>query len=291
MSAPARVAVITGATGGIGRQVALGLLEAGCALFVIGRDDARLAATRSWLVASAPRSRIETIVADLSLLSEARAAARMILERTERIDVLVNNAGILSPRRVETVEGHERTLAVNHLAPYVLTRTLLPAMRQALVPGAAAAEARVVNVGSSTSDRARIDPDDLELCRGWRMVRAYSRSKLALLMASRALAQQLDGCGITVNVVHPGMVATGLVRGPGAAAMAWRLMAPFLLSEAQGAATPLHLALSPAARGISGGYWKRCRPVLPNRLARDPALCARVLAATESLAAAYLPRD
>jgi len=280
-----RSAVITGATGGIGRWIALGLVEAGFRLFVIGRDPARLNAMRDWIEGRLPGAagRIELVPADLSLLSQARAAGETVLSRTDAVAVLVNNAGTLSPRREVTGEGHERTLAVNHLSPFVLTRTLLPALRRA-------GGARIVNVGSSTSDRARIDPDNLELVRRWGMVRAYSQSKLALLMTSLALAQELAGSDITVNVVHPGLVATGLVRNPGVVGLAWKLMAPFALTEQQGADTPLYAAVAAECEGLSGTYLKQRRPVRPNPLALDPGLRARVLAATEALAAPQLPR-
>ena len=281
------VAAITGATGGIGRWIALGLAEAGYRLFVIGRDTQRLKAAHDWIAGRVPRSRdrILTVQADLSSLAQTRDAGLRVMAQTDRLDLLINNAGLLSPRRVLTDEGFERTLAVNHLAPFVLTRTLLEALR-----GTRAA--RIVNVGSSTSDRARIDPDDLQdlqSVRRWRMVRAYATSKLALLMTSFALARTLPPPEVSVNVVHPGMVATGLVRNPGAVGLAWRLMAPFLLTEAQGAQTPLHAALSAACGEVSGQYWKRCRPAAANPLALDPALCARVLASTETLCAAWLP--
>jgi NAD(P)-dependent dehydrogenase (short-subunit alcohol dehydrogenase family) len=278
-----RSAVITGATGGIGRWIALGLLESGLRLFVIGRDPARLDALRGWAGERMPgcAGRLETVAADLSLLGETRAAGETVLSRTDAVSVLVNNAGTFSPRREITVEGHERTLAVNLLSPFVLSRALLPGLRRAEA-------ARIVNVGSSTSDRARIDPDDLELARRWGMVRAYSQSKLALLMTSLSLAQELSGSGITVNVVHPGLVATGLVRNRGVVGLAWKLMAPFALTEQQGADTPLHAALSAECEGLSGTYLKRRRPARPNPLALDPLLRARVLAATEALAAPHL---
>ncbi len=271
-------AVITGATGGIGRWIALGLLDAGFRLFVIGRDASRLEALRNWAASrlgdrAAP---IELVLADLSRLGETRAAAAHILSRTDRLALLVNNAGVLSPRRVITAEGHELTLAVNHLSPFVLTRSLLPALSRE-------AAARIVNIGSSTSDHAWLDPDDLELSRHWGMVRAYSSSKLALLMTSLALARELRDSGTTLNVVHPGTVATGLVRQAGVVGLAWKLMAPFLLSECQGADTPLHAALSPECEGVTGGYLKQRRLVRPNRRALDPASCNRVLAATELL--------
>ena len=286
-----RDAVITGATGGIGRWIALGLADAGYRLFVIGRNPAALEATRVWIGGRVPGAAVETILADLSLLSETRSAAAAVLSRVDRLALLVNNAGTLSPRRVTTAEGHERTLAVNHLAPFVLTRCLLPALHRAALHRAAAGGggARIVDVGSSTSDRARIDPDDLELVRRWGMVRAYSSSKLALLMTSLALARQLEGTGVTVNVVHPGMVATGLVRNPGLVGLAWKLMAPFVLSERQGADTPLHAALSAECERLSGAYLKRRRPARPNPLVLDQPLCRRVLAATEALTALHPP--
>ncbi len=245
-------------------------------MVLIGRDQERLRATAEWIGVRAG-TRPLAVVADLSLLSETRRAAVEALALAPALDVLVNNAGLLSPRRVETAEGHERTLAVNHLAPFVLTRALLPALR-------ASGCGRVVMTGSSSSDLARIDPEDLQLRRGWRMSRAYARSKLALLMTTIETARATAGTGVTLNVVHPGLVATGLVRSGGIDQAVWRLLGFVALSEAQGADAPLHAALSPELDGISGSYLKRRALAAPNRLARDPALRARVLAATERLA-------
>ena len=243
---------------------------------LIGRNEQRLHDASGW-IAGRTGTRPLAIVADLSMLSETRRAAAEIRVLAPALDVLVNNAGLLSPRRTETAEGHELTLAVNHLAPFVLTRSLLPVLQ-------ASGRGRVVMTGSSSSDRARIDPDDLELERGWRMTRAYARSKLALLMTTTETAREMAGTGVTLNVVHPGLVATELVRSGGIDQAAWRLLARVALSEAQGADTPLHAALSPELDGISGRYLKRRAFVAPNRLARDPALRARVLATTERLA-------
>ena len=120
--------------------------------------------------------------------------------------------------------------------------------------------------------------------RNWQLVRAYARSKLALMMSSFVLAERLAGSGVTVNVVHPGPVATGLVRSGGVVGLAWRVMRPFLLTEQQGAATPLHVALAPTLAGTTGQYFKNRREAVPNRRARDRGLVARVQAATERLA-------
>ena len=278
--------MITGATGGIGRWIALGLAAAGHQVFLVGRDTTRLGNALDWIAGRIPdsRDRLVAIRADLSLLAETRAAADAIRERAASVAVLVNNAGTLSSRCRLTAEGHELTLAVNHLSPFVLTLALLPAL---LDHGGGA---RVVSVGSSTSDTAWIDPADLELAGSWRMTRAYARSKLALLMTQITLAAHLDPALVTVNVVHPGLVATGLVREPGMVGLAWKLMAPFSLGECQGADTPLFAALSQDCAGLTGAYLKRRLPVRPNRRALDMTLRARVWTATQALAAPFLPK-
>ena len=269
-------AVLTGGTSGLGRWVAAGLAKAGYALTLIARDEAKAAAAMAWIRSRTPAAVVEIEIADLSSLAATRAVASTILGRTPRLDLLVNNAGVLSPKRDVTPEGHERTLATNLLSPLALTEALLPVLR-------AGAPSRIVMVGSSSSDHARIDPDNLELERGWSMVRAYSQSKLALLMTSRALAQRLDGSGVTVNIVHPGLVATDIVRHGGIVGLAWKLMAPFSLTPEQGAATPLYACLSPEMAGKSGLYLKRGRPATPNPLVNDAALSTRVVAAAEQL--------
>jgi NAD(P)-dependent dehydrogenase (short-subunit alcohol dehydrogenase family) len=273
-----KTAVITGATGGIGRWIADGLARAGYAVTVIARDARRAAAAQAWITARTPRAEIDIRLADLSLLSETRAVGAAILQDRPRIDLLVNNAGALLPMREITAEGHERTLATNLLSPMALTEVLLPALE-------AAEAARIVMIGSSSSDRARIDPDNLELSHDWKMVRAYSQSKLALLMVSLALAERLRSPGVTVNVVHPGLVATEIVRHGGIVGLAWKLMAPFSLTPEKGADTPLYACLAPELAGKTGLYLKRRQRARPNPLVQDAALVTRVEAATQRLLA------
>jgi NAD(P)-dependent dehydrogenase (short-subunit alcohol dehydrogenase family) len=142
-----------------------------------------------------------------------------------------------------------------------------------------------VNLGSSTSELAGIDPDNLELVRHWGMVRAYGRSKLAMMMSTFVRAQRLRGSGVVANVVHPGTVATGLIRERGAIGLAWRLMGPFLRDGQLGADTPLQVALAPDWEAVSGLYVKDRAAVRPNRRALDPALLDRVEATSRALAA------
>lgn len=264
--------MITGAASGIGRWIARGLAEAGFSLSLIARDQARAETARAWIAAGIPGTRIDLFAADLSLLGETRAAADAIRAAHPAIALLVNNAGVLAPRRVMTAEGHETTLATNLLSPLALTEALRPSL-------AAAGTARVVMTGSSTADRARIDPADLDLAQGWRMSRAYARSKLALLMMSRLWAERLAPDGITLNVVHPGLVATGLVRHGGLDALGWAIIGRFARTPREGAETPLFACLSPSLAGRTGLYFKNCREAAPNRRVFDAALTERLATA------------
>jgi NAD(P)-dependent dehydrogenase (short-subunit alcohol dehydrogenase family) len=274
MSQP--IAVVTGATSGIGRHIAAGLARAKFHVVLIGRDPTRAAATQAWIQDTIPQAHTEIMLADLSSLAATRALARDISTRHPAIALLVANAGIFQSRRQRTQEGHDATLAVNHLSPFVL----IEGLRDALVAGA---PSRIVVVGSSTSDSARIDPDNLELTRNWGMVRAYSQSKLAVMITTFGWARRLAGTGVVANVVHPGTVATSLVRSRGVIGLAWRLMAPFVRTEQQGAETPLHVALAPEWATQTGQYAKDCRAVAPNPRALDPVLAERVWQATQAL--------
>ena len=271
-----KIAVVTGATSGLGAWVALGLARAGYHVVIVARDVGRGAATRDWIAGQARGASTELVVADLSLVAQTRAAGAAIAAAHPRIDVLVNNAGLMTSRRHETAEGHELTLAVNHLAPFVLTGMLEQALRDG-------APSRVVNVGSTASDRANMDVDDLEGERGWAPMRAYCRAKLALMMATFEWARRLEGTGVTVNVVHPGVVATRFGDVPGPIGLLWRVARPFLLTAERGADTPLHLALSPMVARQTGQYWKRRRPARPNPQALNAALVDSLWRNTERL--------
>jgi NAD(P)-dependent dehydrogenase (short-subunit alcohol dehydrogenase family) len=268
------IAVVTGATGGIGRWIAFGLARAGLRVVLLGRDAERGAAACHWISAQVQSAGVAFLQVDLSSLVATAEAGQLLRVQHPDIAVLVNNAGIFLHRRQVTPEGHDAVLATNHLSAHLLTRLLLPS----LMPGA-----RIVNIGSSTSDRARIDPDNLELRRGWGMVRAYGQSKLAMMMTTFEWARRLAGAGITANVVHPGVVATGLVRAGGPIGLVWRLKSRWSLTEEEGADTPLHVCLAPELAAVSGAYFKARQAVAPNRLALDRVLVERVWQATEQL--------
>ena len=272
----ARAAFLTGATSGIGRWTALGLAKAGYRVIAAGRNRQRGEELLAWVKSQVPAAQVDVVAADLSLMAEVRRLAGRVRERAPCLHVLINNAGLARKSREVTAEGHELTLAVNHLAPFLLTHELLPSLT-------AAGQARIVNVGSAASDRARIDINDLECARSWSMMGAYARSKLALMIATFEWARRLDPDAVTANVVHPGGVATAIGDVGGVQGLAWRLMKPFLLSPEQGARTTLHVATSSAVAGVTGQYFKREAPAEPNPLAKDTALAAQLWTRTEAM--------
>ncbi len=273
-----KIAVITGATSGLGCFVAYGVAHAGFHSVIVARNAQRGESVRRAIAERSPDATTELVLADLSLVAEVRRAGKAIAAAHPAVHLLVNNAGLITPRRQLTAEGHERTLAVNHLAPFALTAALEPALRRG-------APARVVNVGSTASDRARLRLDDLEGARSFSPVRAYGQSKLALMMATFEWSRRLAGTGVSVNVVHPGLVATQIGAVPGPIGWGWRMLRPFALPPERGSDTPLFVALSPTLEDVTGQYFKRRKPGRPNPQALSGELTRRLWAETERLVA------
>jgi NAD(P)-dependent dehydrogenase (short-subunit alcohol dehydrogenase family) len=191
--------LVTGATDGLGQGVALELARRGATVLVHGRDDKRIARTLDLLHRAAPDTQLRGYRADFVSLDEVRELAQQVLTNETRLDVLVNNAGIGSevpggPDRQVSSDGYELRFAVNYLAPYLLTQLLLPLLR-------ASAPARIVNV--SSIGQQRIDFDDVMLTRGYNGMRAYCQSKLAQILFTIDLAEQLEGSGVTATALHP----------------------------------------------------------------------------------------
>jgi NAD(P)-dependent dehydrogenase (short-subunit alcohol dehydrogenase family) len=265
--------VITGATSGIGAAAALELARLGAAVVPVGRDERRLAK-----VARAVGG--EGIRADLASLAEVRRLAGELLERHERIDVLVNNAGVMPGRRRLSPDGLELTFAVNHLAPFLLSNLLLDRLRES-------APARVVTTSSVAHSGGLIDLDDLQLERGWTMMRAYSNSKLANILFTRELARRLEGSGVVANCFHPGVIRTRLTRRANPLLMVGaRLAAPLLGSPRTGAETLVWLASAPDAGDVSGGYFENRRPARQSAQSQDDGLAAGLWERSAELAQA-----
>jgi retinol dehydrogenase-13 len=207
-----------------------------------------------------------------------RSAAASVLALGQPLDLLVNNAGVITMDRRETVDGFELQFGVNHLAHFLLTGLLLGAI-------VAAPAGRIVVVASGAHKAGRIRLDDPNLKRGYSAFRAYSQSKLANVLFASELARRLEGTRATANSCHPGAVATsmGVDRQTGFGGGITKMLRPFFLTSEEGARTALWLATSPEAAGLRGSYCYRCAPALPSRLARDPALAASLWRLSEEL--------
>jgi NAD(P)-dependent dehydrogenase (short-subunit alcohol dehydrogenase family) len=201
-----QVCVITGSNSGIGKETARALTRMGAAVVLVCRDPERGGAARDELAAEGGGP-VTLHVADLANLASVRAAAAAIAGQHDHVDVLINNAGIYLPRRIETVDGHEATLQINHLGHFVLTLRLMPLLRAA--GAGAAGGARVISLASEAHRGGRMDFDDLQLTRGYAGFKAYSRWKLGNILFTRALARRLEGTGITANCLHPGVIGSG----------------------------------------------------------------------------------
>ncbi len=265
-----RIALVTGATSGIGQETAVGLAARGAQVVLVGRDRARAEAARKDVTERTGNSRVDVLLADFASLEAVRGLAREFCERYPALHLLVNNAGLVMRERVLTVDGYEMTLAVNHLAPFLLTHLL----RERLL---ASGPARVVNVASDAHKfTGGFDFDDPMAERGFGFptvvtgLRVYGRSKLANILFTAELARRLEGTRVTANAVHPGGVATRLGTNTGALAKIAQLpMRLFGKTPEQGAATSLYVATSPELANTSGRYFAECREHQPSSAASD----------------------
>lgn len=253
MTLTGKVCLITGATSGIGLAAAQQLAAQGATVVITGRNPTTCARAAQAIRGAARAATVDWLSADLAETEEVRALGTAFRERHDRLDVLINNAGTMVRRRTLSAEGVELTLAINHLASFLLTNMLLD-------PLLAASPARVVNVTSAAHERARLDFDDLQIKRTYLPFRAYARSKLANLLFTYELARHLEGTGVTANAVNPGLVRTGMGRGNGPLRdLAWHLThlrhRAISLTPRQGADTVVFLATSPTVETVTGRYF------------------------------------
>jgi len=265
-----KTVLITGATSGIGRATALGLARMGAHLAITGRDRGRTEdAARE--IRAAGGGEVDVLVADLSSQSEVRRLAEEVLHSLSRIDVLINNVGGYWDTRHVTVDGLERTFALNHLAPFLLTNLLLDKLKQS-------APARVVMVSSNAHAAGRIDFGDLQGERSYSGARAYSQSKLANILFSYELARRLPATSVTANALHPGLVNTsfGAEDPAGVQKLLVPLLRPFMKSPARGAATSIHLASAADLERVTGRYFANSKPTRSSKPSYDEAAAARL---------------
>jgi NAD(P)-dependent dehydrogenase (short-subunit alcohol dehydrogenase family) len=263
--------LVTGATDGLGKRVALELAAKGAAVLLHGRSPERLDAALEKLRKETGSQNLGAYLADLSSLGEVRAMAEQVLSEHDRLDVLVNNAGIIYPEREESEDGYELAFAVNYLSHFLLTGLLLPLLR-------GSAPARIVNVASAA--QSPIDFGDPMLERGYDAMKAYSQSKLAQVMFSFELAERLSGTGVTVNALHPAsLMGTKMVRATFGYTMS---------TVEEGAEAVVRLAASPQLEGVTGRYFDGTREARANRQAYDLQARGRLWALSEELCGSVL---
>jgi retinol dehydrogenase 14 len=270
--------VVTGASDGIGLESSSQLAAQGHHVVMVGRNPAKLEAAVARVRRESPQAPIESFVCDFASFAAVRELAATLLASYPRIDVLVNNAGTVFDKRTLTEDGNEATFQVNHLSGFLLTELLLDRI-------VASAPARIVTTSSVGHFSGTMDFDDLGFERGYQIMRAYGRSKLANVLYTRELARRLEGTGVTATCLHPGAVATNIWSGaPWFArpvlALGKKL---FMVSPATGGARLTYLAVSPDVEGSTGGYYEQDKRKDPADLATDDEVGTRLVEVSRDL--------
>lgn len=249
-----KVCIITGATSGIGKETAKTIASHGALVVLPVRDLMKGESLKNEILTTNPDARIDILPCNLSSFRSIREFVSSFHSRYNQLHLLINNAGIWETRRKLTEDGIEMNFAVNHLAPFLLTHLLLDTLR-------ASAPARIINVASEAHRQGKIQFEDLEFENKFASFRSYAQSKLANILFTKKLSQQLKGSAVTANCLHPGVVSTNLFdKMP--APMMW-VMKPFMIGPAEGAKTTLYLALSDEVQKVSGEYFSKSKPRKP----------------------------
>ena len=271
MAREGKTILITGSTDGIGHETAVQLARMGARFFGVARDERKARRAERSIATASGAEDVHFLVCNLASMDQVARLAGRVIERMDRIDALINNAGVAVRSREETIDGFELTFAVNYLAHVLLTRLLLPKI-------VASAPARIIHLSSMVHNSGEIDLNDLHMVRGFDGWRAYCNSKLASLLFSNELARRLQGTAIATNALHPGVIDTKLLR------VNFSGGSPV----AEGARTPVYLATSPDVEGVSGRYFRDRKPAAPAPKASDPESALRLWDATERLLSPWL---
>jgi retinol dehydrogenase 12 len=247
--------LLTGATSGIGRVMAHRLAGMGASLMVVGRNTTKGDQLIGEITTATGNKDVVFLTADLSSMVEVQRLASEINSRTEKIDVLINNAGAVFFQHRLSPDGYEMSLALNHLSPFLLTNLIIDRIK-------AAPAGRIITTSSVAHQTAKLDFNDLMLEKGYKPWTAYSNSKLANILFTYQLAKNLAGTNTTANTLHPGFVRTNFGRSNGGGVgMLTAISQIFAISPDAGASTSIYLASSPDVEGVTGKYFVRCKPV------------------------------
>ena len=273
-----KVCIVTGSNSGIGKETALALTGMGATVVMAVRDLQRGEEARNEILKRTGKDTIDLMICDLSSTQSIRQFVLEFSTKYDRLDVLINNAGAGCHERQITEDGFERSLAVNYLGPFLLTRELLPILENS-------APSRVINLSSGLHRRAKIDFDDIQSERNYNGMRVYESTKLMLLMYTYELARRLDGTGVTANVVLPGFVATNLGANMGGFRnkIMFKMMRPFQINPEKGAETSVYVATSPELESVTGKCFAKSQERLSSEGSYDESVQKKIWDVAESL--------
>ncbi len=274
MTMEGKVVLITGANSGIGYETTKGLAALGAHIVMVCRDAGRCDEAKDTIEAAVPGASLETMLCDLASQQDIRRFAAEFKAGHDRLDVLFNNAGGIPNERKETVDGIEWQLAVNHLAPFLMTHLLMDVLMTST-------PSHVVTTSSGTHPRGNVDMDDLQAERRYRPMKRYSSTKLMNILFTRSLAKRLEGTEVRANCLSPGFVDTGLSRDYGPV-MKW-LVRRIAKSQEEGGKTPVYVISAPELEGVSGAYFRNMERKETSKKATDDELAEALWRESERL--------
>jgi len=272
-----KICLITGATSGIGRETALALARQGAQVIIVGRNEKKCIRTVNDIIKISANPEIEFICADLSSLRQVREVAQNMTKRYECLDVLINNAGGYFITRQQSVDGYEMNLALNYLSPFLLTLLLVDMLKTS-------DQGRIINVSSQAHDRGKINFSDFQQLHNFTGLDAYAQSKLAIILFTYELARKLQGSNVTVNALHPGLVASNFGKNNGLIRFyVRRLLKRNEITPEEGAKTSIYLASSTALDQCSGGYYMNESLVDSSSASYDQSVASQLWRITKAL--------
>ncbi|TSA37194.1 MAG: SDR family oxidoreductase [Porphyromonadaceae bacterium] len=275
-----KIILITGANSGIGKATATALAEMGARVVMMSRDLVKGEKARQEVIRVSKNNQVDLMQCDLASMISIRRFAAEFIAKYPRLDVLINNAGIFTDKRMETADGFEYQIGVNHFGHFLLTLLLLDLLKRS-------SPARIINVSSGAHFGGKIDFDDIQLQHKYSAWKSYAQSKLANVLFTYELAHRLSGTGITVNCLHPGFVKTRFAFNRESEKPNWmiKLMKPFTIPPANGAETSVYLAASPEVEGVTGKYFAKRKEKASSKTSYDLVVAEKLWNLSKALTA------
>ena len=259
-----KLCVITGANSGIGYETTKALAAKGAFVVMVCRNEDKAEAAKKAIINEISDAGLAIVLCDFASMDDIRRAATEIAQEYEKIDILINNHGFIAKEFDTTVDGLEQTFGVNHIGYFLFTNLLLPQVK-------AAGKSRIINVASTAHRRGEFDPDNIQLQSGYDNWKAYGNSKLFNILFTKELADRLNDTDVTANSLHPGVIASNFGQSSTwFVKVFYKLAAPFMKDNREGAETTIYLATSPEVEEVSGAYFSNCKVATPSKAARDP---------------------